>query len=169
MIHGRLVASTAAAGLLVAWGAFAAAQPQDAGPGGSPEVAVGAAGQGYVVDVRSRRPALIAVRIRHDSCPVCRSVEADFDPVLKLFNERDVLLVTVDLSNEATQHQSALLIASLGLEELWPVDFSGVGSVIVVDSASRDVVGSVQTEDTDRICALVRSALGRNDEAPDAK
>ena len=95
-------------------------QPQEAG---APSAGVSQErGRGFAVGVKSAQPALIAVRIRHESCPICRSVEAELAPVVRLANEREVLLVTIDLSSDASQRQSALLIGALGLDALWPVD-----------------------------------------------
>lgn len=104
-------------------------------------------GRGMKVEQESARPAVIAVRIRHDMCPICKVVESQFDPILELANENGVLLVTIDLSTEETQRQSGLLIASLGLEQLWPSDFTGLGSVTLLDGMSHEVLASVQTDD----------------------
>lgn len=110
-------------------------------------------------------PAVIAVRIRHDMCPVCMSIERDFDPISELANDLGVLIVTIDLSTEEARRQSALLTASLGLKRLWPADLSGMGSVILVDGRSRETLETLQTDDLEQIEAAIWRAVDAHDVA----
>ncbi len=119
----------------------------------------GEMGSRFKVDLKSERPVLIALRIRHDMCPICKSIESRFDPIVTIVNDNAILLVTIDLSNEATLRQSSMLIASLGLEGLWPTDFTGVGSVTMVAGASKEALATIQTDDVDEIRAFIRRHL----------
>ena len=119
----------------------------------------GETGSRFKVDLKSERPVLIALRIRHEMCPICKSIESRFDPIVTIANDNAILLVTIDLSNEATLRQSSMLIASLGLKGLWPTDFTGVGSVTIVDVASKEALATIQTDDVDEIRAFIRRHL----------
>ncbi len=116
-------------------------------------------GRQFKVTAKAEMPSLIAVRVRHDQCPICISIEGDLDPALDFLNQNRVLVVTIDLSSEATLTQAGLLIASLGLEALWPEDFSGMGSVTLVERDGVKVLGSVQTDDVGEIEAFLHRTV----------
>ena len=82
-------------------------------------------------------PRLIAVRVHHDMCPYCKSLKPDFEKVTKQPRDESVLWVTLDLTTEQSQQQSALLSAALGVQELWTGDLTPIGTVTFVDGTTK--------------------------------
>lgn len=104
-------------------------------------------------------PKVIAVRVRHDMCPVCRQLDPKFPELISQSEKDSVLFVTLDLTNETTQKQAALLVGALELEQAWTGDLTMLGSVTFLDGTSKRILGSVQTTDTEEIRRALRKAL----------
>lgn len=123
------------------------------------------------VDVRASTPSLIALRYRHDLCPVCAAYEPRLREVVDFANRNDVLMLTIDLSSEATQRQSAMLLAQLGLEKFWPNDLRALGEFLFISPASGEVVHSMDLEaavrdsgvGADELIAGIRAASRKRD------
>jgi hypothetical protein len=111
------------------------------------------------IDVRPETPRLIAVRLRHDLCPICREVEPNLESARELADAVRVLLIDVDLTNAATQRQSSMLLAALGLDEIWPTDLSALGTITVFDGETLDVLSSVQATDAEQLEASLQKAI----------
>jgi len=113
------------------------------------------------ISVKARVPQIVALRVHHDQCPVCKKLKADpeFPKISTLSNLGDVLFVTLDMTSEETQSQSALLVGALGLEAFWPVDLSTLGTVTLVDWKRKRTLSSVRAFDVKAIRSAVREAL----------
>ncbi len=121
---------------------------------------VGAArGSQFKVDAVVEPPAVIAVRFHHDGCPYCRAFSTQFPELLRETRDDSVLWVKLDLTNETTQAQAALLAGALGLEHIWPGDLSKIGSVTLLDGESRRVLSHVETANAKETNAALRDAL----------
>ena len=122
---------------------------------------LGAAPKGADMKVSAlvESPRIIAVRVRHDLCPLCKGLDPKFPTLIRQTNKDSVLFVTLDLSDETTQQQAALLVGALGLEHLWTGDLSKLGSVTFVHGRSKRVISFVQTVDLKKIQAELREAV----------
>lgn len=103
-------------------------------------------------------PQVIAVRVRHDMCPICKGLDPKFPKLIKN-NKDSVLFVTLDLSTEASQQQAARLVGALGLERVWTGDMSKMGSVTYVDGTSKEILSFIQSGDVGEITAAMRKAV----------
>ncbi len=103
-------------------------------------------------------PNIIAVRVRHDMCPICKGLDPEFPKIIEK-NKDSVLWVTLDLSTETSQKQAALLVAALGLESVWTGDMSKMGSLTYVDGKTKEVLSFVQTDKASEIRAALRLAV----------
>lgn len=134
--------------LFAAVAAVAMAGPE--GPGrGDPAVdritAPKAAGDRLIATVRP--PDLIAVRFHHDRCPFCKMLEPEYARLVRETSPDSVLFVTLDLSTAGRQNQAALLVAALGLESVWPGDYTKLGTVTFVDGRTRRILSTYRTAD----------------------
>ena len=82
-------------------------------------------------------PRLIAVRVHHDMCPYCKGLKPEFEKETKRPRDEAVLWVTLDLTTEQSQEQSALLAAALGIQALWTGDMTPMGTVTFVDGITK--------------------------------
>ncbi len=115
-------------------------------------------GSNMKVSAKVETPRLIAVRVRHDMCPVCQQLDPNFPSLIRQASGDSVLFVTLDLTNETTQQQSALLVGALSIEHMWTGDLSKLGSVTFIDGKSRRTISSIQTVDTKQILTALRDA-----------
>lgn len=124
------------------------------------ESAIGAnKGANMKVAAKVESPAVIAVRVRHDMCPFCKSFDPKF-PELTLQSKNDrVLFVTLDLTNETTQRQAAMLVGALGLEKIWTGDMSRMGSIILVDGKTKEEISTVMQTDPKTVAQALRQAI----------
>ena len=116
-------------------------------------------GSDMKVNAKVRVPDIIAVRVRHDMCPLCKELDPKFPKIIRRANEESVLFVTLDLTDETTQQQAALTVGALGIESVWTGDLSKMGSVTFVDGKSKRIISFVQTVDTKKIEAALRDVV----------
>jgi len=105
------------------------------------------------------QPDIIAVRIRHDLCPLCKKLDPRFPDIVRDFNGQSVLFVTLDLTDQTTQKQAALLTGALGLDSVWTGDLSRIGSVTIMDGPSRRTLSYAHTTDVDAIRRALDKAV----------
>lgn len=116
-------------------------------------------GSDMKVTAKVKAPDIIAVRVRHDMCPLCKALDPKFPEIIRNANDESVLFVTLDLTDETTQQQAALTVGALGIECVWTGDLSNLGTVTFVDGKSKRIISSVQTVDTEKIEAALREAV----------
>ncbi len=112
-------------------------------------------GSDIKVDAKVKAPDIIAVRVRHDMCPLCKGLDPKFPGIIRNANDESVLFVTLDLTDETTQQQAALTVGALGIKCVWTGDLSKLGSVTFVDGKSKRIISSVQTVDAREIEAAL--------------
>lgn len=118
-----------------------------------------AAARGARIKVQAKpsAPKIIAVRIRHDMCPFCKGFDPQFPKLVEQTKEESVLWITLDMSNDATQNQAALLVAAMDLENIWTGDLSRMGTITFLDAkTTRVILVTLQSE-----IATVKNALGK--------
>ncbi len=116
-------------------------------------------GSDMKVDAEVKAPDIIAVRVRHDMCPLCKGLDPKFPEIIRNANDESVLFVTLDLTDETTQRQAALTVGALGIESVWTGDLSNLGSVTFVDGKSKRIISSVQTVDAKKIEDALRKVV----------
>ena len=104
-------------------------------------------------------PAILAVRFHHDMCPYCKKLAPQFADLPNKLQDKSVLLVTLDLTSEATQRQAALMVAALGIKDVWPGDLSKTGTVDLVDWRTREVRSSYRAVGAGSLSAALDEAV----------
>lgn len=122
-------------------------------------VLAGPKGTNMKVSATVAAPDMIAVRIRHDMCPLCKALDPKYPEIVREFNGASMLFVTLDLTDETTQKQSALLTGALGLEGVWTGDLSKIGSVTIMDGKNKQIISFVQSVELEPIRAALRKAV----------
>ena len=132
------------------------------GPTPSSEAAKAAAearGRKIKINAIVASPRIIAVRIRHDMCPFCKGFDSQFPELIRKTKEDSVLFVTLDMTNETTQQQAALLVSALGLERVWTGDLSKMGTIVFVNGKTKQIVSTAYQVDQETVRAAMREAL----------
>lgn len=132
------------------------------GPTPSSEAAKAAAearGRKIKINAIVALPRIIAVRIRHDMCPFCKGFDSQFPELIRKTKEDSVLFVTLDMTNETTQQQAAMLVSALGLERVWTGDLSKMGTIVFVNAKTKQIVSTAYQVDQETVRAALREAL----------
>jgi hypothetical protein len=125
----------------------------------SAKAAAEARGRQFKIDAKVTFPKIIAVRTRHDMCPFCKGFDAQFPKMIRKVNDDAVLFVTLDMSNETTQRQAAMLVSALGLERIWTGDLSKMGTIAFVNGATKQVISTAYQVDEKTVLAGLNGAL----------
>ncbi len=99
------------------------------------------------VSAVARSPKIIAVRVHHDMCPFCKQLEPQYAELIRRTSDESVLFVTLDLTSETSQRQSALLAGALGLKRVWPRDLSKLATITFMDGKSKRIISSFRAID----------------------
>ena len=106
------------------------------------------------VSAVARPPKIIAVRVHHDMCPYCKQLDPQYDELIRRTTDESVLFVTLDLTSETSQRQSALLAGALGIKRVWPRDLSKLATITFVDGKSKRVISSFRAIDAETMRAF---------------
>ena len=111
------------------------------------------------VSAVARAPKIIAVRVHHDMCPYCKQLDPQYAELIRRTKDESVLFVTLDLSSETSQRQSALLAGALGLRRVWPRDLSKLATVTFVDGKSKRIMSSFRAINAETMRAFEAEEL----------
>jgi len=126
----------------------------------------GERGSQFKVNAQVDAPRILAVRIHHDLCPHCKQLKPQFEALNASVLDVPVLLVTLDLSTPATQHQAALTAGALRLESLWTGDLSRIGTVTFLDAKSQNTLAEFRAGGDQTLDAVLRTALRAKRDGP---
>jgi len=92
--------------------------------------------------------ALYAVKFHADWCSSCKVLGPNVEAARGKadLDNKNVLFVTLDLTNATTRHQSSLLASALGLAETYKTNDGKTGFVLLVNAQTGDVVGKLTKE-----------------------
>jgi len=99
------------------------------------------------------KPALIALYFYADWCPVCKLLSPKVAAARKsgALDDKDILFVTLNLTDKTTIHQSLLLASALGVSDFVRSQGSGTGYIAILDTDSKKerlrLDGSATSED----------------------
>jgi thiol:disulfide interchange protein len=106
------------------------------------------------------KPKLLAVKFHADWCAVCKQMEFLFEDLNDKFDGRQVLFVTLDITNQTRRNHAQLLAAALGLESLWKMNAGKTGTVYLLNPGDKQVLTSwSQDHDFKTMSAEIEKAL----------
>lgn len=84
-------------------------------------------------------PKLIAIYFYADWCPICQQLTPKLAEARKTaeLDKKDILFVTLNLTDKTTIHQAKLLAVSLGVGDFLKAQGSGTGYIAVLDAATK--------------------------------
>ncbi len=86
---------------------------------------------------------LIALKFHADWCGGCKKMGARLTELGNKLPDQPVLLLKLDLTDEKTRHQAALLSASLGLQEVYQKYNNKTGFILLIDGQSKKVLAKM--------------------------
>ena len=94
-------------------------------------------------DCAVQKPSKIALVFHADWCGSCKALDPKIKSAHKELEGSDVLFVKLDLTDDATRQQAALLAGALGLGEVYSAQEGKTGIMLVIDGKSGEVVETV--------------------------
>ena len=108
-------------------------------------------------------PDVVAIKVWHPSCPLCKSLDPRYATVVDAFDDGSVLFMTFDLSTEASRRQAELLVTALGVQDLFEDPLAHLGSVVLVDLETKARIGQVTAkQDENEMKGSIRDAIARS-------
>ncbi|MFZ4541747.1 MAG: thioredoxin-like domain-containing protein [Rickettsiales bacterium] len=107
------------------------------------------------------KPKLIAVYFWSSYCPNCKILTPQLIEARKVLDTKDVLFVTLDLSDSATIHQSTMLASTLGIAPFVQAQGSATGYVAVLKADKKTELARFdRSHKTAHIVAVIEKLLG---------
>ncbi len=105
-------------------------------------------------------PDIVALRMHADWCGACKQLSPMYAKLLERTTELPVLHLTFDVTDNNTRRQADYLAALLGLEQLCSDQTKQVGTIVLLDAGSKQVISTVAASGNIKsIEAAVRGAL----------
>lgn len=104
-------------------------------------------------------PKVIALNFYADWCPGCKALKPKLEEAMKDAAGQPCLTVKLDQSDKDS-HQAEYMLAALGLGDLWKEHAGKTGYVLLVDTATKKVVSTINyKQDTKEIKSTLMAAL----------
>lgn len=89
---------------------------------------------------------LYAVTFHADWCGTCRKLEPELTSARANgdLDNQNVLFVTLDLTNDTTKHQAALMASALGISDFYESNRGKTGFVLLVNGKTGETVGRIK-------------------------
>ncbi|MBI5365053.1 MAG: thioredoxin family protein [Planctomycetes bacterium] len=104
-------------------------------PSGTPPPAVQKA-------VPAELPKVIALSFYADACPGCKMLKPKLAELMTDAGKQPCLFVKLDQSNKESR-EAEFLLAALGMPDLWKENAGHTGFVLLIDSKTKKVVGTL--------------------------
>lgn len=106
---------------------------------------------------------IYAVKFHADWCGSCQKIAPQLAKARGKhdLDSKNVLFVTLDLTNKLTTNQATLLANAIGLGELYAANDGKTGFMLLVDSESKETLGKITKDmNADDITALISEKTG---------
>jgi thiol-disulfide isomerase/thioredoxin len=109
----------------------------------------------------AKQPKVIGLMFYADWCGSCKTLDPKLQAVKKEFVDQPILFTRLDLTDDATKHQAALLAGLTGLDAIYAEHAGKTGFMLLIDAKDRKILGKlVKTQSEDELKAEIKKALG---------
>tara|TARA_B110000037_G_C17103562_1_gene498976 strand:- start:1847 stop:2272 length:426 start_codon:yes stop_codon:yes gene_type:complete len=108
----------------------------------------------------TEEPELIGLNFHAKWCSACKKIDSNLDEALATSSRPDFKLVTLDLDNKATQHESESIADAVGLLDIYKTTGVKTGFILLVDATTHEVIDKIDRKDkSDAMAAKLDKAL----------
>ncbi len=123
-------------------------------------VAAACLGLAVVASADTTKPKVVGLLFYADWCGSCKVLEPKLNEVKKEFSGQPILFTRVDLTNDFTKEQSALLASQLGLNAAYAENAPKTGFMLLIDPATGRVLSKLtKTQNEDELRAEIKKVL----------
>lgn len=108
------------------------------------------------------KPAVYGILFYADWCGSCKALDPKIVKAREdaMLDEKDILFVRLDLTDETTQHQSALMAAALGIEELYTANNGKTGFMLLLNAKTKKKIDVLtKTMESDEIAVKISDSI----------
>ena len=113
-------------------------------------------------EMHHKEPKLMGVLFYADWCGSCKTL----DPLIEKargktgLDDMDIVFVRMDLSDNTTRAQSAMLASSLGIGDIFARNDGKTGYMALIDTDTKEIVGKIdKSMKADEISSLIKQKL----------
>lgn len=102
------------------------------------------------VEVASAKPELIMVKVHADWCGSCKALTPRLKALGKTLEDKAVLFVTLDYTDEQTSAQATMLAAGLGIRDAI-AEHNSTGTVLLIDADTHKIAEKFSVSSNDEM------------------
>ncbi len=108
------------------------------------------------------RPAVYAVMMHADWCGTCKALAPKISQAREKakLDEKDVLFVKLDLTNDNTKHQAAMMATALGITGVYEENAGKTGFMLLINAESGEIMARITNKhDVEKIAAKITEKI----------
>ncbi|MBI1194845.1 MAG: hypothetical protein GC138_03230 [Gammaproteobacteria bacterium] len=93
------------------------------------------------------KPQAYGVLFYADWCGSCKILEPKIQEARQSLKDSPILFLTLDMTDEVTKYQAAMLAGTVGLDSLYAENAGKTGYMLIIDANTRKVIGKLTKGD----------------------
>ncbi|MEM7401078.1 MAG: thioredoxin domain-containing protein [Pseudomonadota bacterium] len=113
-------------------------------------------------ETKAEKPAVYAVTMHADWCGACKALAPKISQARETakLDEKEVLFVKFDLTNDKTKHQAGMMAAALGITELYMSNAGKTGFLLLINAESGEIIARITSkQDVESISAKITEKI----------
>jgi thiol-disulfide isomerase/thioredoxin len=113
-------------------------------------------------EVKIESPKIIAVELYADWCAACKELMPKMAEIKKTYQNKQILVVRFDMTDEATKAQAGFMASYSGLAEVYKKGGGKTGLVALVNPKTKEIYGVITIKKTaDEISKMIDDAIAK--------
>ena len=109
-----------------------------------------------------QKPAIYAVMMHADWCGTCKALAPKIAQARENdgLDSKDVLFIKLDLTDDTSKHQAAMMAAILGIEDVYESNAGNTGFMLLINAETGEKISQITNKlDSKKISALITKTI----------